>query len=464
MSMKYLNIKKIIKNVFVMFLMSANVYAAIVSDNDGSAFITKAEFDSLRNDFQTQLNTYNVSIDSKIDSAIASYLAGIKVDTQVELPSILNNINQAFVDSNTMDWPKSQLDGYYRYFINLGCMTGDFRRKDTFSQIQYLTGRIDVPAWKTIGTTDDCGVYYYGTKTDDGNYVMTKYTHSQPYSSIMGVYTTAGAVVESSADTLLVQAKTYVNDNAQAFETAADTWQYTCGGLSHTNNVTKAFGINDSFYDVNLEYVTGNKLIRDDNGDGIDDNIYFLESKDLNVPGPTLADALTDALGYEIRYQSGGTGHTVKGWTTTTSANTKLRIYNHKHTVINRERILNNTATSRFGDNVFYYNGLPIFKNIDKSGKIKMKLKFENAGGLDTVYRIQAGDFDNTALSTSGYSTEYKEGDLMIAPSGSTITLEIKNVNANEVWWIKARPLGMNNMNFPTMITTEQITLTYENK
>ncbi|MBO6118968.1 MAG: hypothetical protein J6P02_00695 [Lachnospiraceae bacterium] len=60
------------------FLFSIESFAAVVSDNDGSAFITKAEFDSLKNNFQAQLDAYNTSIDSKIDSAIASYLAGIK--------------------------------------------------------------------------------------------------------------------------------------------------------------------------------------------------------------------------------------------------------------------------------------------------------------------------------------------------------------------------------------------------
>ena len=52
----------------------------MVGDNDGSAFITKAEFDSLKNNFQSQIDAYNVAIDSKIDNAISSYLAGIKVE------------------------------------------------------------------------------------------------------------------------------------------------------------------------------------------------------------------------------------------------------------------------------------------------------------------------------------------------------------------------------------------------
>ena len=44
---------------FLVVLMSINSFAAVVGDNDGAAFITKAEFESLKNDFQTQINNYN---------------------------------------------------------------------------------------------------------------------------------------------------------------------------------------------------------------------------------------------------------------------------------------------------------------------------------------------------------------------------------------------------------------------
>ena len=67
------------------FLLSINSFAAVVSDNDGSAFITKAEFDSLKNDFQSALNSYNSNIDAKIDNAIAQYLSGIKVEKYEEV-------------------------------------------------------------------------------------------------------------------------------------------------------------------------------------------------------------------------------------------------------------------------------------------------------------------------------------------------------------------------------------------
>ena len=65
--------------LFLVLLLSIESFAAVVGDNDGAAFITKAEFDSMKNDFQSQLDRYNSSLDNKIDGAITSYLNGIKV-------------------------------------------------------------------------------------------------------------------------------------------------------------------------------------------------------------------------------------------------------------------------------------------------------------------------------------------------------------------------------------------------
>lgn len=85
---------RIVKRIFALLLvvlMSIESFAAVVSDNDGSAFITKAEFDSLKNNFQSQIDQYNTSIDSKIDGAIASYLSGINLAKNVAL-NYPNNI------------------------------------------------------------------------------------------------------------------------------------------------------------------------------------------------------------------------------------------------------------------------------------------------------------------------------------------------------------------------------------
>ena len=47
---------KLFKRFFTLLLvvlMSIESFAAVVGDNDGAAFITKAEFDSMKNDFQS---------------------------------------------------------------------------------------------------------------------------------------------------------------------------------------------------------------------------------------------------------------------------------------------------------------------------------------------------------------------------------------------------------------------------
>ena len=70
--------------LFFAFLFSIESFGAVISDNDGSAFITKAEFEVLKNGFNEQIEQYNRSIDNKIDGAIASYLSGIKLSTEPE--------------------------------------------------------------------------------------------------------------------------------------------------------------------------------------------------------------------------------------------------------------------------------------------------------------------------------------------------------------------------------------------
>lgn len=80
-----INIKKSFC-IFVVMLLSLNNYAAVVSDNDGTAFISKAEFDSQKNNFQSEIDNYNKNIDGKITAAIVSYLEGVKSEETSTLP------------------------------------------------------------------------------------------------------------------------------------------------------------------------------------------------------------------------------------------------------------------------------------------------------------------------------------------------------------------------------------------
>ncbi len=79
--MKRVKSKRFIAKIAAILIVALcfNNMAAIVSDNDGSAFITKAEFESLKADFDQQIENYQRSIDNKVDGAIAAYLAGLMV-------------------------------------------------------------------------------------------------------------------------------------------------------------------------------------------------------------------------------------------------------------------------------------------------------------------------------------------------------------------------------------------------
>ena len=92
--MNIFNKYKIIMATLLVVTLNVNSFAAVVADNDGSAFISKSEFDSLKANFQAKIDNYNTSIDGRIDAAIAAYLAGIKISAQSIKPIIFQDAAQ----------------------------------------------------------------------------------------------------------------------------------------------------------------------------------------------------------------------------------------------------------------------------------------------------------------------------------------------------------------------------------
>ena len=117
----HINIKRLLVCITMIFSLVVMNFAAVVTDNDGSAFISKAEFDSLKNDFQSQLNEYNVNIDSKIDDAISAYLTGIVIQKKSELTNLYNSMGGSRIRwyTNSTLWasnvkrPKAELAPFF---------------------------------------------------------------------------------------------------------------------------------------------------------------------------------------------------------------------------------------------------------------------------------------------------------------------------------------------------------------
>ena len=130
-------IKRMVALILVLLLSIEN-FAAVVGDNDGAAFITKAEFDSLKNNFQSQIDQYNTSIDSKIDGAIASYLAGISV-AKTENTNIVSWWNQARFMDDIMMYSKQVT---YTGSAEKTESTVKWHRPNTGNRIEIESGRL----------------------------------------------------------------------------------------------------------------------------------------------------------------------------------------------------------------------------------------------------------------------------------------------------------------------------------
>ena len=74
-----MKLKKRVLTYILIIFCSISSFAAVVGDSDGAAFVTKAEFEEMKNNFNLQIDRYNESIDSKIDGVIASYIDGIRI-------------------------------------------------------------------------------------------------------------------------------------------------------------------------------------------------------------------------------------------------------------------------------------------------------------------------------------------------------------------------------------------------
>ena len=126
--MKLKLFKRFFSFSLVLFLCIES-FAAVVSDNDGSAFVTKAEFEALKSNFANQVDNYNSSIDSKIDGAIAAYLAGTQLSKIVSIEPLVPNYRQ-------VRW----IHGPYMYFT-----------KRHFTEYTTTAGRYtDTTAWQII--------------------------------------------------------------------------------------------------------------------------------------------------------------------------------------------------------------------------------------------------------------------------------------------------------------------------
>ena len=185
--------------LFIIALLNINTYAT-QSSNDGSAFVTKAEFDTLMQNFNENMNIYQADLNAKIDDAIASYIGGLSGTTSVNisLPGYL--------------WMKS-----YGNDVNLVELGIDTRKTDEVK--------------------DEKDMFRFGKL----------YTYAPKY--YFGGTLTACVAYSSSA---VYQAELYVNHIISGYSTTLETGTYesSSNGRNYSTPVTedKLISINPSIY------------------------------------------------------------------------------------------------------------------------------------------------------------------------------------------------------------------------
>ena len=428
-----------------------------MSDNDGSAFITKAEFDSLKNNFQSQLDSYNTGIDSKIDFAIASYLNGLTINKDpdniytrfVELvggkPTFIQSIDRGTESVNEVSVNATYYTRLYtannlRFILFSGTSTNfyamviagtddiwSWRRANRgmattqadklFDDIpwKHYDGVDNSPQWENDGDPENRTTY------SSKYYVNSYYNIFSTGSGTKWLYQTIGnkkylkyycpkyylkndiTYLGNFYKTMYWADSYYLTDNGKEITTTLSTNVVTLEPGKLTKDGTKQ----STTYAGNNRYIEGkNVLIKITDGNNYL-NSFFSFTTDTwiraydeiytGTEGSTETEYTIPKQQFRDVYytQSGGQTQTndIKAQTF------KLKLPKLENDTLdgnhNLNEFFNESATSLTGENVTVVSGIPIAKtNNEDENDIKIGIKLKSASNNQVAVRIADKKFD----------------------------------------------------------------------
>ena len=428
-----------------MLLLSIESFAAVVSDNDGSAFITKAEFDSLKNNFQSQIDNYNTSIDSKIDGAIAAYLAGIRVAKATEETSIVNTIKESSVNgiklyrTNSVIQATVAQTAKYNVSVN-ATATAWYNLTSTNRHGSASRGRQNSGSNDGAGTAWEVGTNNYGTYFVD-YYSTYKCATNITYNS---VYSTNGG------------STTYTNTNPPTFNVTFEQ-----NSSNAMNNVTELGNQNQSPQNGSGSIVSVTSCEqKKDSSKNIDGEFYCL-TQSLARHTQTSDDFGVAITKGSVRALTGQGSQTFDAsyWNKSNNVDYQATMnitlgsfyfYAPTMTVTSTETMnfAHKLASLNVGEEVKLYNGVPIFKATQK-GKATMKIKLGLVGGSGTM--TVAIDGKKFANEVPTKATIFKNN---VTPGSYEFEM---NVDSNEVVYLKAWDNDSTKTNAYVTVETESI-------
>ena len=449
------NLKKCFITALVFALMLNNIVCAVaVSDNDGSAFITKAEFDSLKNNFQSQINQYNTSIDNKIDNAIATYIAEITVAKKIEQTSLINKLSSQHFTKDFNYFGKSTTIGDYYKYWSWYSFTFGLDATNAGSSSKYgigLRGGTAVlnPEEKTSGSTQSnyliCGKSAYDNTLYVPSYGVTSYNYYY-FLNMCSYYGSAGP------DGCYTGSLTITGSLGS--NTDFGIRYYTGGFLqvaSYYQGVSSAFSV----YPMDTTWTTYDANALPGNAMDSTAKCHYIRNNEIMNLGVT-DGTFNGTNDSENLYWVGGGGRQ-HGSGTVTLTMTK---YKRKYQEQNYINFINDIVSQTVLTKVYYYNGLPIFKATD-TGVVTLKIKPINTSGHSTYVAICDEPFENVNVGTGGIDVDNDGCSFTDWNMASDTEYEIKfNVKKDTTYWIKACPSGDDSQ---TTFTTTSIILEKSN-
>ena len=491
---------KRLKSLFIIFIVisfSFNSTAAVVSDNDGAAFISKAEFDSLKNDFQAQINQYNTAIDNKIDNSIASYLAGINITKTTKLTDEIakakdNNVdNVTFALWQTPAPTKHVADAKAAFFVSVNMGSNNERwsgQVHGFHIINNMDASGNLKYQDYLGAdnagskADYTSAYYFVNfpfgKLDDANNVTTGNTDDWYLMSLLRnrvhfILTTkenrfgTGHFSPTAADWRThfyhPTSKTLSTDFTSSSLTKNGPGSYVWTSTIHamqldvqpTSTVEHQWSFNDAtndaiqndFLNYNISGTIPNSTIncidfnyRDKYVDG---NFYNYMIQKTAPTTATHAGGNSCSEIYVLRWNGSSDETWYNGSTRYEAMNDytfRFKWNIQKNYNLNWTKLTNKYYCERFGAPHYKYQGIPICITPNKKGKFKLKLKFINSrtdsgSPLSFTYQIMDKKFNNGAMPTEDREGEYDHvlKREVILDGNATKEVELE-LNKSTIW------------------------------
>ena len=366
---KNLMFAKSIISILLVLIIGVNSYAAVVSDNDGAAFISKAEFDSLRTNFQSKINEFNTSIDNKIEAAISSYLKGMKASKETKQDNLYNRF------ATTVKWSsvpiqttslKYRVKSFSALFFQ-----GDGYSSSNQLLCRFMSGSKDTTSsgtglYNLFQKDSNTNVkYYYGYVS--GEYCTTNYTLSGVFmfsgTSISGITYPSGAVNASRAS--------YPDSTS---------YEWNGGGGSHhwytsTPN-TSGWGAKKSYWSRSDSYNNGTvyKCIDYMSSGSVSTSSYRMIDFNNRVGGYSETGANTNYRSYITPSYTLSTAIMYNGGAGGSPTISDDHAYFYPQTYdLKVSDLYSWAAYLALNRNIYLYQGLPLFKS---TGKGKAKCSF----------------------------------------------------------------------------------------